>query len=941
MTDKLFKLSEEPVTSYTVFERDQVLTSEQLNEITRYLDRQHRLSRVKLFGVGIVCGLDPEYTRLGQKCCITITRGAAVTTDGDILSYDDDMKFCHFKPFTDENAKYPYFVRNKKQIPLYELLTQEQAGKIPDAVSLCRFEETAEKGMDEMAVVLYLESYLHDPDICTGSDCDNKGLQQINNLRALLASRTDLKALTEQAGGYYFDLDDLSCRRVMFGSSATAIKDYAGLSAAYGKVIRSQLTVLKKVLPESYKVCEPLLKEVYRRDPSPAWKAKLDKLYSDVKKKEVTGIQYIYDFVKDLSAAYNEFREALFGDGALCCPGVGLFPKHVMLGTPAADDAWTEETFRHGFHESPVLNREAERLRKAQFLHMRIDRMIRSFKVPASGKPIRITPSPTGGPVGSRAIPYYYIIDSRSPLNAAWSHELTLRKKEFSIYSYNADKYSKDEQALKPLEYCIADYGFFRIEGHLGWGIEEAEAELKKLISYYNLPFRVVTLQIEDDPDLLPYKPFFGYSDLQVLHQLFRKDIKNELDNIEDFSTSVNDIIQKSTLPPKEVAEPKTSIKAISDENSKTLKNQIKGIKTKLDAPVTKFDYNGFMNEYDSALNTVAVLNKSIKGITYSSAYTPYEVFINNTKFKWLKWIGEILKKREESAKKLSLFSTFLVEHPGMEHLAGVERGGTFILVYSSLTKKVVADFALPYYCCEPAAEEEEETVTEEETPKKWTEMNDLFVFRIDEKLDSKINEFDAVVNKKYTELDAKLNQISAEVSSKYAELDLKISSEKETINQMYISGLNTLNNLVKTVVEVQGIQPSTPAGGVTMETPGFATAETGILENTVRVAREIDKRIYEGTATEEEKELRSNLDKVIARSAAEVVARIGEGPADVAEGSVEEKIIEFVRDSSALIKDDAAKKLFAAELERIKETSGEKSKFTAELGKFDVLKDQ
>lgn len=39
--------------------------------------------------------------------------------------------------------------------------------------------------------------------------------------------------------------------------------------------------------------------------------------------------------------------------------------------------------------------------------------------------------------------------------------------------------------------------------------------------------------------------------------------------------------------------------------------------------------------------------------------------------------------------------------HPGLEHKSGVERGGTFVIVYQSLINpKVIADFSLPYSCC-------------------------------------------------------------------------------------------------------------------------------------------------------------------------------------------------------------------------------------------------
>lgn len=54
-------------------------------------------------------------------------------------------------------------------------------------------------------------------------------------------------------------------------------------------------------------------------------------------------------------------------------------------------------------------------------------------------------------------------------------------------------------------------------------------------------------------------------------------------------------------------------------------------------------------------------------------------------------------------------FSEFVKAHPGMEHIAGVEKGGTFILVYEEIVNKngekeatVVADFSLPYFYAEP-----------------------------------------------------------------------------------------------------------------------------------------------------------------------------------------------------------------------------------------------
>lgn len=52
-------------------------------------------------------------------------------------------------------------------------------------------------------------------------------------------------------------------------------------------------------------------------------------------------------------------------------------------------------------------------------------------------------------------------------------------------------------------------------------------------------------------------------------------------------------------------------------------------------------------------------------------------------------------------------FNEYVEKHPGLEHKRGVERGGTFIIVYEvdGRDTTVVADFSLPYICCTPKIE--------------------------------------------------------------------------------------------------------------------------------------------------------------------------------------------------------------------------------------------
>ncbi|UUC46530.1 hypothetical protein [Flavobacterium cerinum] len=48
-------------------------------------------------------------------------------------------------------------------------------------------------------------------------------------------------------------------------------------------------------------------------------------------------------------------------------------------------------------------------------------------------------------------------------------------------------------------------------------------------------------------------------------------------------------------------------------------------------------------------------------------------------------------------------FVDYVTKNPGLRHIGGVMRGGTFVIVYKSETDPtIIADFALPYVCCTP-----------------------------------------------------------------------------------------------------------------------------------------------------------------------------------------------------------------------------------------------
>jgi len=161
-------------TGYAVFEKDQVLTPGQLNSLTGYLDDQERLSRVALLGVGIACGL---WASLAANR-VRLSHGVGTTTDGDLLFLPGATLYDRYKPYDRTAPKYrPFYsdaaMSDDSMMTVYELVAEGESDS--RAQPLSGFDAAEGRALAGMAAVLYVESTLHDDDLCTGTDCDNRG----------------------------------------------------------------------------------------------------------------------------------------------------------------------------------------------------------------------------------------------------------------------------------------------------------------------------------------------------------------------------------------------------------------------------------------------------------------------------------------------------------------------------------------------------------------------------------------------------------------------------------------------------------------------------------------------------------------------------------------------------------------------------------------------
>lgn len=864
------------VTSYTVFEENQVLTSEQLNQLTSYLDQQQRMTRAWLHGVGVVCGLQVQMT----AAQVSLSKGAALTSDGDLLAFDQEQLFTQFKKFSDEDAKYAPFRPDAKLLPLFELVEK-------DGAPLSGFAAETGRELSKMVLVLYLESYLFDPDLCTGKGCDNLGKEARNNLRVLLVDAENAAPLLgDQAllARRYPLLEAYRLPRVILDPDQ--LDDFTDLGSRYRNLIVKAIPKLKGHLQQTWQpLIRPLLLDLYgKSDPTQAWGQILDGWQNQVQN-SLFGVQYLYDFLRDLAQAYADFKEALFADNVLCMPPVELFPKHVLLG-----GASELSELRHGFYESPRLNQKDRAIVKVRFLHQRLDRMIRLFQIPQVTSTIRITPSRSKCVgLGGRAVPYYYAPDKLRPLTANWCFATSRRGLQNGIYCYHAAELGGTPEAKAPLAYDFDGCDFFRIEGHLGGEVDSVESELKKQIEDYNLPLQVLTLQIETALPPLKIRPLGPLRDLKALHRFHRQDLLENLGNIKIFTNRVKDTFKQAAedekLPARDVHANTLNYKAVIDDDVKDLELAIGKVSDNLKVGYSQFKFADFRLNYESAVQKTAGINKNVRGVTYTSAFTPYEGLLNDSKFKWLGWIEEILGKRRQRAEELSVFARFLKEAPAMEHLAGAPLGGTFVLVYSGSTKKIVADFCLPYWHVDiPEADEpEEQAVPDNELD--WTRWNDFLFKRTDV---------------------AELTDAFNSVKSKVDTFDWRLRTQETIADSILNKGVDV------------------KAGAAGMFQDEALGARAGMLEQMGKYLDMINRRQQEGTVTPAEEAVRKQVEEVSGAIIRDGVKGMQESGRDILPGSEQEVFMKKAIETSVRM-GETQKQALSEKLVEVQNKAGSK----------------
>ena len=787
---------------YLVFEADQVLTNDHLNQLFYYVDQQNRWTRNKLIGIGIACGLN----LVQLPGIIQVTKGVGVTSQGYLILHNT-TNYTYFLPYSpiDQPNDLPFTYPGK--LPFYKpyctgknvqlLLSDDEYNALEGNKQLQAktISSSSSTFLDDYVVVLFMEATETDLKNCDAFDCNNKGEKMQLQVRPLLVKKTELPGIIKEKASKTNTsaTAKLTAPEIDFKRFNVPYKDFQSANDVLNAFIQIVDDTTLANVSNAYIFCYEKYKFLFNLPGNPFTTIfnDLKKIRDTIIKTNPVFIQYFYDFIDDLIKAYYEFRVKAWELISSCCPDENLFPLHLVLGDATANTvSFEKDNYRQYFIYSPLFERQGNEASEIVFLFKKMQILIKEFKIPSQKSirelDIKITPSQFEfHSLSERAIPYYYKVnEGGAELYKYWSYRKTSHGNAAFNLGYNSNLYNVSAGVLHPLLYDIEYYNFFRIEGHIGLNYKACLSNILQQRQTYNLPFDVVAvsadrLQLNDNN--LPecnildleahYKvivsefackvhvPFCFFSQA-IFNSYIRVpgiNIGGAADNssvtkeerssfasikteaFQNFNEPVvfqtpgyvkGDFLRKY-CPPKPGTVASAYIVALSADG--TFSN-----------PVTQDPKNPLLNSYyytfefiDAVeslmklllLSSVATLDTAALRSTYLrylgtiTIVTSYLAFFNDiaskaTEPKPDEWVlnrdldlllvefgiltsvcldERLQTLKDEYNRRLQLyrlqlsFLYYFKKHPGLEHKAGVPKGGTFVLVYHSPSQRTVS----------------------------------------------------------------------------------------------------------------------------------------------------------------------------------------------------------------------------------------------------------
>ncbi len=464
-------MSDELQNYYPVFDSNQVLTKNQLNDLRNYLDEQNRIqTRVKLIGTGIINGFSVKYNAaLGL---ITITGGLGLSSNGHMLEYKTARTFDKIMQLDEFDPSHKLWGEEN----LYELLPTEDDCDCGEFLK----NVPASLHLEDKVVVLYLQQ-IEETKLCT-EDSYKIGKKKTFSIRVLLCDKDNPKITFPNAP------INIKTPRITELSNIRTEKQidlqYKNIITNYSSKLASQLGLLYSFYGETFNL------QHWNDDTTSVQNTLLNINFN------VSVLQYGYAFMKDISLALNEFNINAFQIFRQHYKELDSYKNYLMLGKVNSANVLEDDYYRNNFAKAAII--ESEKFKKVQILYYRILLMINGADTHSDDYRIKITPSNFARiEMGDRAIPYYY--KNIDTLVKYWNPEKAISNAWSSVQSYNQEIYNTTDipTVAEPFSFEIDENNFFRIEGHVGHDYEYVVNELTRLRKDFNLPFNIITLRIQ------------------------------------------------------------------------------------------------------------------------------------------------------------------------------------------------------------------------------------------------------------------------------------------------------------------------------------------------------------------------------------------------------------------------------------------------------------
>ena len=720
---------------YPIFEANQVLSSNHLNQLLGYLETGDLATRSHAIGTGWLGGAEAVFTKSGAKLTsVDLSCGAGITSQGHLAVIEDcKLEYAaayndpYVAPPKDDNSLGvkgygPFWTgpaSNREQRNILELMTEAEIDERPE------LDKTAARNLfqtistQQHVLLAYVENEQQDIKSCVLEDCNDRGQRMLVKVRKLAMRRMHI--VPENFKSPYADteLNPLQMKRVLDYSSEN-------LPALYG-------TVFAHIVPEFAKALEAARLEFSAYFPegeSTRTAANVKKRLEDQLKLVANPqIQVFYDYLRDLVSTYNQMIY-----GGLCltsqpCTDHSAFPRHLLISEMAQGGRSSLfRTARHYFRGPPGPSGEESAIWQLRQTYHKILKMTDQFRPNAVPKnDVRILPQDNISS-SRNVVPYYYTITGSGgrKLRALWNHKATKnrmlddnnRMMNKTVFHYRDVNSSSEKNGFS---FNIDDKRMVRVEGVLGQNSNTAFARLEKLKKDFGLAFNIARVYTDDGfPEDLQLA--FDVSELDCSYQDCRTEFLFQLRAIEVFLTKTLGKHSDWLLYLK--AQP-----APADGLIRALEK----LAAEFDGDLSQFDKNSFREHYIRLLaecaeyhgNLTLFIQEIVDHPLFSVGLaqetdkegTPYNVLVALafcelkkqvtaifTSLNPNKIINLVAKYQAQFKAQLEVdqrqFKNFYKVHRGIEHIAGVTFGGTFVLLITD--GKVVGDFYLPYLCCCP-----------------------------------------------------------------------------------------------------------------------------------------------------------------------------------------------------------------------------------------------